>query len=144
MRFLLSVIAFCLVMITAKLYIPVAQAQECGTFDERTLMYIVCEDEEQPEEMVEDMPVELEELPTQEERIVELEKNMSNVINYLNEMTNINDIKQLKQDVESIKKHSHRSNSSGVTVAKVYELIESCKGSMNGGVAHRHRFKCPN
>ena len=136
MRFLLSVIAFCLVMITAKLYIPVAQAQECGTFDERTLMYIVCEDGEQPEK--------IEELPTQEERIVELEKNMTNVINYLNQMTNINDIKKLKQDVESIKKHSHRSNSSGVTVAKVYELIESCKGSMNGGVAHRHRFKCPN
>ncbi|MDA9957929.1 hypothetical protein N9D68_02725 [Gammaproteobacteria bacterium] len=30
MRFLLSVIAFCLVMITAKLYIPVAQADLDG------------------------------------------------------------------------------------------------------------------
>ena len=51
MRFLLSVIAFCLVMITAKLYIPVAQAQECGTFDEKTLMYIVCDDEDKPKEL---------------------------------------------------------------------------------------------
>jgi len=33
MRFLLSAIAVCLVMITAKLYIPEAQAQDMGAYD---------------------------------------------------------------------------------------------------------------
>ena len=33
MRFLLSVIAVCLVMITAKLYIPEAKAQDMGAYD---------------------------------------------------------------------------------------------------------------
>jgi len=133
MRFLLSVIAFCLVMITAKLYIPVAQAQECGTFDERTLMYIICEDGEQPEK--------IEELPTQEERIVELEKNMKNVINYLNEMTNINDIKQLKKDVKTLK---NRKNNSGLTAKQVLELVDdNCRANSNGyNKMHPHSIAC--
>ena len=49
MKFLLSVIAVCLVMITAKLYIPMVNAEECkegvaGYFAEGTLEYIVCAD----------------------------------------------------------------------------------------------------
>ena len=59
MKFLLSVIAVCLVMITAKLYIPMVNAEECkegvaGYFKEDeqkiTKTYILCTDELASEE----------------------------------------------------------------------------------------------
>ena len=55
MKFILSVIAVCLVMITAKLYIHMVNAEECkeglaGYFAEGTLEYIVCADELASEE----------------------------------------------------------------------------------------------
>ena len=59
MKFLLSVIAVCLVMITAKLYIPMVNAEECkegvaGYFKEDeqkiTKTYILCADELASEE----------------------------------------------------------------------------------------------
>jgi len=115
MRFLLSVIAVCLVMITAKLYIPIAQAQECGTFDDRTLMYIICEDEDKPEELKESPTLE-----NLDKRIVLLES-----------------------DLKKLKKKKNKSDT-GLTAKEILKLVDdNCRANVNGyNKMHPHSLRC--
>jgi hypothetical protein len=114
MKFLLSVIAVCLVMITAKLYVPTIEAQECGTFDEETLMYVICE------------------LPTVEEldkRIIILESDMQK-------------ISEIKKDIKVLK--NRNNSSSGLTAKQVLELVDDkCRANSNGyNKMHPHSISC--
>ena len=142
MRFLLSVIAVCLLMITAKLYIPEAQAQECGTFDEKTLMYIICEDEDADADA--DKPEELKESPTLEnldKRIVLLESDLKK-LNYW--MSDIQSIYKIKRDVNTLKNKKNKSDT-GLTAKEILELVDdNCRANPNGalGNAHPHSIRC--
>ena len=116
MRFLLSVIAVCLVMITAKLYIPVVNAEqvECGTFDDETLMYVICE------------PPTLEEL---DKRIIFLE-------------TNIEKINELEKDIKVLKNINH--SGTNLTSKQILKLVDAnCKTNPTGfSGTHRHSITC--
>ncbi|MDA9321044.1 hypothetical protein N9Q90_02890 [Gammaproteobacteria bacterium] len=116
MRFLLSVIAFCLVMITAKLYIPVAQAQECGTFDDNG-MYIICDD-------IDDVPYEFQKPLTLED----IKKDLKS------------DIKAIKMDIRKLQtKSSH-----GLSPKEILDLVDdNCRtGVIGAPVAHAHQIRC--
>jgi molecular chaperone GrpE (heat shock protein) len=140
MKFLLSVIAVCLILITAKLYIPIVQAQECGTFDDNG-MYIICYDNS---DEVENKPEELKESPTLEnldKRIVLLESDLKK-LNYWK--SDIQDIDRIKRDVKALKNKKNKSDK-GLTAKEILDLVDdNCRANVNGAFnnAHPHSLRC--
>lgn len=116
MKFLLSVIAVCLILITAKLYIPIVQAQECGTFDDNG-MYIICND-------IDDVPYEFQKPLTPED----IKKDLKS------------DIKAIKMDIRKLQ----TKGSSGLSAKEILDLVDdNCRVPVSGlSGAHAHRIKC--